>query len=129
MTDARQTTGLFWLPCTILFGGLLGGALLLLPLHARLICIGWGACAAGIFAARLVGRFFPNREQAVQRALVETMVRPVFPLVGCVAVAVSLPVDEARVFAASLLVFFLTMLTFDRLMFVVQLPQRATAKS
>lgn len=122
MTPGSHIERLSWLPGkTLLFGGLLAGALSIFPQHSKMLFVGWSACVLGIVAAHIVGRFIPNQEQAIARALLETLVRPAFPLMCCVAVAVSVPVQEARVFATALVVFFLTMLTIDRAVFVASL--------
>lgn len=113
----------------MLYGGLLAAALIAFPQYAKLLLVGWTACLLGICAARFVGSFLPEPGQALQRSLLETLVRPAFPLFGCVAVAVSVPNEQAKIFAASLVAFFLTMLTFDRLMFVASLPPNESLTS
>jgi hypothetical protein len=107
----------------MLFGGLLAAALLLVPPYRKLMFVSWLACLLGILAARLVGSFLPQPEHLLPRALLEMLVRPAFPLASCIAAAVSLPMDQARVFAASLVVFFSIMLMVDRFLFVASLPR------
>ena len=129
VTPGSQTKSFSWLPSTMLYGGILVAALIAFPQYLKLLAVGWVACLLGILSARYVGGFLPDPGQAVQRALLETLVRPAFPLFGCVAVALSVPHDEAKIFAASLVAFFLTMLTFDRLMFVASMPTNKSLTS
>ena len=106
----------------MLFGGLLAAALLLVSEHRLLVTGAWVVSALGCVGARLVGSLLPRTDQAIHRALLESLIRPALPLVVCVAVSFRLPADDARTFALSLIAFFLIMLAMDRLMFVANLP-------
>lgn len=118
-----QTKRLSWLPSVMLFGGLIVVALLLFPQHGRLLWAGWGSCVLGFAVAKTLGGFLPGPDQAMNRALLETMVRPFFPLMACVAATVGLARSEAKVFAIGLVAFFLAMLMIDRTLWLMNLSR------